>query len=159
MKSLKSFLLLFLLSSVTIGYSQNQLGQQRKKHVIDPEQVAIGQTMKLSQQLSLVNAESQKVMAVYLKYHQKRAVIRTSNTETADKSTINQQLAAIEAQETEALKLVLSPEQNRKWAIRKIRTKLSRWKKQIQRNLPAWIGGLSFGAFLLFFLVKKVKRS
>ena len=158
MKLFKPLFILLLLFVVVIGYSQKEHNQQRKKRVIDPEQVAIGKTMTLSQRLGLVNTESQKVMAVYLKYHQKRQIIRAANAEMVDKKTIDHQLAVIDKQETEALKLVLSPEQNRKWAIRKIRTKLSKWKNQIKRNLPAWIGGLSFGFLLIFFLVRKGMR-
>lgn len=158
MKLFKPFLFLLLLFIVAIGYSQNEHVPKRKKRVIDPEKVAIGQTMTLSQRLGLVNEESQKVMAVYLKYHQQRAVIRATNEATADKKMLNQQLTAVEAQETEALKLVLSPEQNRKWAILKIKKTIKRRMNQIKRNWPAWVGGLSFGFLLLFFLIRKVKR-
>lgn len=61
--------------------------------------------MRLSLQLDLSNEESQKVMAVYLKYQQKRQVVRANSEGIADKTTRNQQLADLDAHENKALSL------------------------------------------------------
>ena len=96
--------------------------------------------------MDLDNAENQQVMAVYLKYYQKRQVVRANAADEGDKTMMNQQLVGLDAQENKALSLVLSPEKNKKWAYQKNK----RWFILIKRNLAVWIMGRVISLWVVF---------